>query len=67
MIGVWVCGGVGCHERLQEILTIMTQGCGGRECFTDERFCTDKGAMVAYTACFIFSAVGVPMVFPTRF
>lgn len=67
MIGVVVCRGVGCHERLQEMLTIMTQGCGGGKVFTDESFCIDNRAMVACTACFIFRSVGVPMGFPTRF
>lgn len=54
-------GGVGCNERLQEMLTSMAEGRGGRAFCTDERFCIDNGAMVAWTACLMFRAGGADM------
>jgi N6-L-threonylcarbamoyladenine synthase len=46
---VLVVGGVGCNERLQEMLTTMCTDRGGRAFCTDERFCVDNGAMIAWT------------------
>lgn len=51
-------GGVGCNLRLQEMLTSMAQQRGGRAFCTDERFCIDNGAMVAWTAALMFQAGG---------
>lgn len=49
-------GGVGCNLRLQEMLTSMAQQRGGRAFCTDERFCIDNGAMVAWTAKLMYQA-----------
>lgn len=51
-------GGVGCNERLQEMLTSMAAERGGRAFCTDERFCIDNGAMVAWTAALMHKAGG---------
>lgn len=51
-------GGVGCNERLQEMLSLMAKQRGGRAFCTDERFCIDNGAMVAWTAALMFQAGG---------
>ncbi len=53
---VLVCGGVGCNERLQQM---MEQMCleRGAKCFaTDERFCIDNGAMIAQAGLEMFNA-----------
>ncbi|KAH0570769.1 N6-L-threonylcarbamoyladenine synthase [Spironucleus salmonicida] len=39
-------GGVGCNERLQEMLAIMCQERGGSIGGMDERYCIDNGAMI---------------------
>ncbi|XP_064359395.1 tRNA N6-adenosine threonylcarbamoyltransferase isoform X1 [Dromaius novaehollandiae] len=44
---VLLVGGVGCNERLQEMLGTMCSARGIRLCATDERFCVDNGAMIA--------------------
>lgn len=44
---VLLVGGVGCNERLQEMLETMCNARGARLCATDERFCVDNGAMIA--------------------
>eukprot|EP01018_Ginkgo_biloba_P001024 Gb_25475 [translate_table: standard] len=46
---VLIVGGVGCNERLQEMMRIMCSERGGRLFSTDERYCIDNGAMIAYT------------------
>ncbi|KAH9808896.1 glycoprotease family-domain-containing protein [Melampsora americana] len=46
---VLIVGGVGCNERLQEMMKIMTEERGGRIFATDERFCIDNGIMIAHT------------------
>lgn len=51
-------GGVGCNVRLQEMLTVMAEERGGRAFCTDERFCIDNGAMVAWTAALMHGAGG---------
>lgn len=45
---VLVVGGVGCNERLQEMMAQMCAERGGRAFCTDERFCVDNGAMIAW-------------------
>ena len=42
-------GGVGCNERLQEMLSIMCAARGATFEGMDERFCIDNGAMIALT------------------
>jgi len=44
---VLIVGGVGCNERLQEMMGIMAKERGGRVFATDERFCIDNGIMIA--------------------
>ena len=46
---VLIVGGVGCNERLQEMMRIMCSERGGRLFATDDRYCVDNGAMIAYT------------------
>lgn len=44
---VLIVGGVGCNERLQEMMQIMATERGAKLYATDERFCIDNGAMIA--------------------
>lgn len=53
---VLVVGGVGCNVRLQEMLQQMAAERDGRAFCTDERFCIDNGAMVAWTAALMHEA-----------
>ena len=46
---VLIVGGVGCNTRLQEMAARMVEERGGVLYATDERFCIDNGAMIAYT------------------
>lgn len=46
---VLIVGGVGCNERLQAMMRTMLEERGGRLCATDDRYCIDNGAMIAYT------------------
>ncbi|KAL8707835.1 MAG: hypothetical protein Q9220_007189 [cf. Caloplaca sp. 1 TL-2023] len=45
---VLIVGGVGCNERLQEMMGIMASERGGSVYATDERFCIDNGIMIAH-------------------
>ena len=45
---VLIVGGVGCNERLQEMMGIMAGDRGGSVYATDERFCIDNGIMIAH-------------------
>ena len=45
---VLIVGGVGCNERLQQMMRIMVEERGGMLYATDERFCIDNGAMIAH-------------------
>lgn len=47
---VLIVGGVGCNLRLQEMMGQMAAARGGRLSATDDRYCIDNGAMIAYTA-----------------
>ncbi|KAK3603832.1 hypothetical protein CHS0354_042838 [Potamilus streckersoni] len=44
---VLIVGGVGCNQRLQEMMGIMTEERGAKLYATDDRFCIDNGAMIA--------------------
>lgn len=44
---VLIVGGVGCNERLQEMMGIMAGERNGQIFATDERFCIDNGIMIA--------------------
>jgi N6-L-threonylcarbamoyladenine synthase len=46
---VLIVGGVGCNERLQEMMAIMARDRGGQVYATDERFCIDNGIMIAHS------------------
>src|SRR3989440_9814727 len=45
---VLIVGGVGCNERIQEMMGIMANDRGGNVYATDERFCIDNGIMIAH-------------------
>lgn len=45
---VLIVGGVGCNERLQEMMGGMARERGGSVYATDERFCIDNGIMIAH-------------------
>jgi N6-L-threonylcarbamoyladenine synthase len=45
---VLIVGGVGCNERLQEMMGLMAADRGGIVYATDERFCIDNGIMIAH-------------------
>lgn len=51
---VLIVGGVGCNERLQEMMGIMAQERGGNVFATDERFCIDNGIMIAHAGLLAF-------------
>jgi len=44
---VLIVGGVGCNERLQEMMGVMAKERNGLVFATDERFCIDNGIMIA--------------------
>jgi N6-L-threonylcarbamoyladenine synthase len=45
---VLIVGGVGCNVRLQEMMGIMVSERGGTCYSTDDRYCIDNGAMIAW-------------------
>jgi N6-L-threonylcarbamoyladenine synthase len=45
---VLIVGGVGCNERLQDMMGLMAKDRGGSVFATDERFCIDNGIMIAH-------------------
>ncbi|KAL7816960.1 Gcp-like domain-containing protein [Trichoderma aethiopicum] len=45
---VLIVGGVGCNERLQEMIASMARERGGSVFAMDERFCIDNGIMIAH-------------------
>ncbi|KAL5535634.1 KAE1 [Sanghuangporus sanghuang] len=51
---VLIVGGVGCNERLQEMMGIMAEERGGQVFATDERFCIDNGIMIAHAGLLSF-------------
>lgn len=51
---VLIVGGVGCNERLQEMMELMVKDRNGTIHATDERFCIDNGVMIAYTGLLMF-------------
>jgi N6-L-threonylcarbamoyladenine synthase len=55
---VLIVGGVGCNERLQEMMRLMVAARGGR-CFDmDDRYCIDNGAMIAWAGLVEFQCNG---------
>ena len=51
---VLIVGGVGCNERLQEMMGMMARDRGGSVFATDERFCIDNGIMIAHAGLLAF-------------
>ncbi|XP_068142208.1 probable tRNA N6-adenosine threonylcarbamoyltransferase [Drosophila tropicalis] len=59
---VLIVGGVGCNERLQEMMRIMCQERGGKLFATDERYCIDNGLMIAHAGAEMFkSGITMPL------
>lgn len=53
---VLIVGGVGCNMRLQEMMSIMVKERGGRLYSTDDRYCIDNGAMIAWPGLLAYKA-----------
>jgi N6-L-threonylcarbamoyladenine synthase len=53
---VLIVGGVGCNERLQEMMNKMCEERAAKSFATDERFCIDNGAMIAQAGMEMFKA-----------
>jgi len=53
---VLIVGGVGCNERLQEMMGRMCEERQAKIFATDERFCIDNGAMIAQAGLEMFNA-----------
>ncbi|TPX59848.1 hypothetical protein CcCBS67573_g09056 [Chytriomyces confervae] len=53
---VLIVGGVGCNERLQEMMGLMVQQRGGHLFATDESFCIDNGIMIAQAGLLMFKS-----------
>ena len=45
---VLIVGGVGCNMRLQDMMRLMCSERGGHLYATDDRYCVDNGAMIAW-------------------
>jgi N6-L-threonylcarbamoyladenine synthase len=55
---VLIVGGVGCNQRLQDMMGQMVQERGGYLFATDERFCIDNGLMIAQAGILDYKATG---------
>lgn len=53
---VLIVGGVGCNERLQEMMNIMCMERDAKLFATDERFCIDNGVMIAHAGTEMFKS-----------
>lgn len=53
---VLIVGGVGCNERLQEMMGMMALDRGGSVYATDERFCIDNGIMIAHAGLLAYNS-----------
>lgn len=53
---VLIVGGVGCNERLQEMMDSMCNDRGAKLFATDERFCIDNGVMIAHAGAEMFKS-----------
>ena len=51
---VLIVGGVGCNERLQEMMALMARDRKGSVYATDEKFCIDNGIMIAHAGLLAF-------------
>ncbi|XP_017043474.1 probable tRNA N6-adenosine threonylcarbamoyltransferase [Drosophila ficusphila] len=63
---VLIVGGVGCNERLQDMMRIMCEERGGKLFATDERYCIDNGLMIAHAGADMFRS-GTRMPFEEAF
>lgn len=63
---VLIVGGVGCNERLQAMTRVMCSERGGSLYATDERYCIDNGAMIAYTGGLAFQHGAITTMKDTR-
>lgn len=61
-----IVGGVGCNERLQEMMRIMCDERSGKLFATDERYCIDNGLMIAHAGAEMFKS-GTRMEFEDSF
>lgn len=55
---VLIVGGVGCNERLQEMMGVMCTERNAKLYATDERFCIDNGVMIAVAGLLQFKHSG---------
>lgn len=55
---VLIVGGVGCNERLQEMMEIMCKERNATLYATDERFCIDNGVMIAVAGLLQYKSSG---------
>lgn len=53
---VLIVGGVGCNERLQQMMEIMAKERGGGVCTMDSRYCIDNGAMIGWAGLLLYKA-----------
>lgn len=53
---VLIVGGVGCNERLQEMMSSMCRDRGATLFATDERFCIDNGVMIAHAGAEMYNS-----------
>jgi N6-L-threonylcarbamoyladenine synthase len=51
---VLIVGGVGCNKRLQEMMKTMVEERGATLFATDDRYCIDNGAMIAWPGMLAF-------------
>lgn len=51
---VLIVGGVGCNQRLQEMMSMMVKDRNGHLCAMDHRYCIDNGAMIAQAGIFAY-------------
>lgn len=51
---VLLVGGVGCNERLQEMMALMAEERNGQVGTMDARYCIDNGAMIAWAGALLY-------------
>lgn len=51
---VLIVGGVGCNMQLQRMMKLMCEERGGSLYATDDRYCIDNGAMIAWPGLIAF-------------
>lgn len=53
---VLIVGGVGCNLRLQQMMQTMAEERCAKVYATDDRYCVDNGAMIAYAGLLMFQS-----------